>query len=179
MRAKARLLLDEASAAFWTDDEIDWYINEAYKYYYNYLVHSDYNRLRSTTNLSIVSGTETVALPSGCLSCSMLERVFDTKTIPLEYKERFEYRNITSGADSSYYLPTWTVRGSNIVLEPTPTASWTNGLLLHYYPEPSEMSSDSDEPDAGFLSTFHGMLPVKAAIFAKEGRQEGSILLRS
>lgn len=172
MRAKARILLDESSAVFWSDDEINWYVNIAYKQYYQHLVFSDFNRLRTTGLLSIVSGTETIALPTGCLSAAMLERVFDTKTIPLEYKERFEAPNLTSGADTSYYLPTWTVRGANIVLEPTPSASFSNGLKIHYYPEPTEMTVDANTPDAGFISTWHDMLPVKAAILAKEGRQE-------
>ena len=176
LRTRTRRILDEISEAFWLDLELDDYINTAYKHYYQQLINVGYHRLLSApTLLTITSGTETVALPSDFFKDRLLERVIDTRTIPLHRKDRYETSNIISGASSSYYLPNYTFRGSNIVLEPTPSATFTNGLKLHYYPIADDLSLDADEPVAGFISDWHRMLPWKAAEMAKGGREEEDI----
>lgn len=171
LRTRQRYLVDEPSAKFWEDVELNWYLNIAYSIYYEELVNAGYSKLESApATLNITAGTETVALPSDYFLWAMLELVKDNKTIPLTYQPRYEAINLTSGSDTSDYEPTWYIRGSNIVLEPTPGASVTGGLKFHYYPSLTELSSDSDTPVIDAI--FHHLIAVKGAIIAKEGRQE-------
>lgn len=175
IRTLVRNLLDEPSEGFWTDTELNIYINAAYEHYYLRIINSDYAGVLTTrTSLNIVAATDTVALPSDFLKHKKLERVFDTYKVPIDYNERHEMGTQTSGADSGNYLPTWQIVGSDIVLEPPPSTSASNGLLLWYYPELTELSADGDTPVTGFRKNWHKMLAVKACVFAKGLKEEES-----
>lgn len=173
MRARVRYLIDEPTETFWLDVELDTYIDAAYNYYYQDLLNANYDGIEAApTNLNIVSGTSTVALPSDFAKARMLERVFSTQTVPLRYVERQEEANIITPMDSSYYLPIWSIIGSNINLEPTPPSSWANGLKLWYFPIPTPMTADAHTPDSGFRAMWHDLIPLRAAVMAKEGKEE-------
>ncbi len=173
IRTEALRYLDDDSESFWDATEINSYINAAYDYYYALAVDENYPGLLSAPAiLNIVSGTETVALPSDFFKVKMLERVFTTKTVACQYIDRLDGANLLTSTDQSYYVPTWKIVGANIVLEPTPSASYVGGLKLNYWPVSVAMVADIDTPIAGFRSPWHRMLPIRAAIMAKGGREE-------
>lgn len=175
MRTKTQQHLDDDSGSFWADSEIDSYINTAYDYYHCIAVDENYAGLITTGLLSIVASTETVALPSDFFKAKMLERVFATENIALDFVDRIGGAVTTSSSSAAYYLPNWKIEGANIVLEPTPQSSYSNGLRLHYWPVITEMSSDSDEPATGFRAPWHRMIPLRAAMFARGGREENDV----
>lgn len=176
IRTETLRYLDDDGESFWDTTEINSYINSAYEYYYSLAVDENYSGLLSTpASLSIVSGTETVALPVDFFKTKMLERVFPTKTVAMYYCDRLDGANLLTSTDQSYYLPSWKIVGANIVLEPTPSASYANGLKLSYWPIPTLMAADIDTPATGFRAPWHRMLPVRAAMMAKGGREENDI----
>lgn len=169
MRTRLRRKLDETSEDYWTDDELTDYINEAYYYYWQWLLNARDNRALKSTTLNIVADTAEIALPSDFISARLIEKVEDNSTYPIEWFERFDEPNYTGGVSYTGYYSGFTIRfvGTDLVLEPTPNTSETGGIKLTYYFLPAELSDDSDTPDAGFSALYHDLLLFKAAVFAK------------
>lgn len=169
MRTRLRRKLDESEESYWTDAELTDYINEAYYYYWEWLLNARDNRSLKSTTLDIVAGTAEIALPSDFVVARLVEKVEDNSTYPIKWFERFDEPNYTAGVSYSNYYPDFTIRfvGSNVVLEPTPNTSQTGGIKLTYYFHPTELSDDTDIPDAGFSPLYHSLLPFKAAVYAK------------
>lgn len=169
MRTRLRRKLDETTEGYWSDDELNDYINEAYYYYWQWLLNARDNRALKSTTLNIVAGTAEIALPSDFIAARLVEKVEDNATYPIEWFERFDESNYTSGVTYSSHYPNFTVRfvGSNLVLEPTPNTSETGGIKLTYYYYPTELTDDDHSPDAGFSPLYHDILPFKASTYAK------------
>lgn len=174
MRTRLRRKLDESSESYWTDDELNDYLNEAYYYYWQWLLNARDNRALKSTTLNIVADTAEIALPSDFVAARLVEKVENNVTYPIEWFERFDEPNYTGGVTYSSHYPNFTVRfvGSNLVLEPTPNTSETGGIKLTYYFYPAEMSIDTESPDAGFSPLYHDLLPYKASVFAKTKEEQ-------
>ena len=167
LRARIRRKLDEESAGFWSDAELDDYINEGYLEFWKQAVQGQYYKTQKTSLLNTVSGTAEISLPSDFLKFRLVEKVLPDRTVPLEYRSRFEQTNRTSGYGSTAYsLYTYDVIGSNLVLEPTPQVSETGGIKATYFYTPTRLSADSDEHDLG--SIHDALLVAYACVQAKE-----------
>jgi hypothetical protein len=174
MRTKLRYYLDDVNQQRWSEPiELDYYLNLAYKSYYNELIDEGYKGLLATPSfLDTTGGIETVSLPSDFYKAFRIDKVDGDRYIPLRYKENYE--NEICRNNNSYYY-TYSFRGENLVLNPIPSTTETNSLRLIYYPEMVDMSDDTDEPVAGFKESWQEMIPVKAAILAKAGREEDDV----
>lgn len=176
IRTNARDLLDESTASYWPDAQLNRFINRAYRYYWMWLIEQNVPGILKTTTLNIVADTATIALPSDFVKARLVERVFDSYTVPLRYFERYDTINRTDGTsvnDIIGYLPDYHFVGSNLVLEPTPSDSQTGGIKLTYYYIPTELSSDSDVPNPMLPSLYHDLLVYGCVMDAK--RKEESV----
>lgn len=173
IRTKARRKLDETAAKFWTDDDLNDYIDQGYNFYWQWMVQAQHNLTITTTTLNLVSGTATIALPSDFLEARLVERVTANYTIPLPYYERYNTLNMTSGyVDNASAVYTCRFLGSSLLLEPTPQITETGGIKLTYFRTPTALSSDSDTPE--IPSIFHDMLVTYTVIQAKEKEEAES-----
>lgn len=170
IRQKARRKLDETSAKFWTDEDLNDFINQGYRYYWQWMIQAGQYITLKETNLDIVASTSTIALPSDFIKVKMLERVIDGIQIPLDYYDRTESENYTTGVSTANFLYSYRLLGANLVLEPTPQESATSGLKLTYFYMMDEMDDDSDIPLIPLL--YHDLLVSYAVIQAKE-KEEG------
>ncbi|MBP7209567.1 MAG: hypothetical protein KBA02_00060 [Paludibacteraceae bacterium] len=169
LRARVRSYLDEASASYWTDNELNNWIEQAYNYYYMWVIQTFDGYFAKDILMNIVAGQAKYALPSDFFKIRLLERVYPTQTIPLKFFDRIETPNIISGANYGLYnVPTYRFEGQNIVLEPTPDASFTNALRLEYYPQPTTLSAESSTLDDGYLPLWEEPLVLRAVISAKQ-----------
>lgn len=170
IRTKVRRKIDEEAASFWSDDELDDYINQAYRYYLNKLLELSHPILLTSTNLSIVAGTSTIALPSDYIEARLVEHTYPNYTRPLQYVERYDQVNGTSGNLSAGCEYTYCFMGNNLVLQPTPVSSEvgsaTAGIKLTYFYLPDDLSDDADEPI--FSALYHDLLVLNAVLQAKE-----------
>ena len=174
LRTKTRYYLDDDSATRYTNTEVNVYINLAYNFYYQELVSHGYDGLLTTpASLNIVASTDTIALPSTFLKVKTLLRVIDTRKIPLEYFRNYD--NVEYSNKYGEYVPTYDLQGLNIKLYPTPDSSYTAGLELRYWPIMTELVDDANSPVAGFIAPWQNMITLKAAIFAKGGREEEDV----
>lgn len=168
LRERVRGYLDEPVAAFWTDAELNNWINQGYFFYYQWVVMSFDGYFAEETNLNIVANQALYPMPANFYKIRLLERIFSTFTVPLRVFDRMESANMTSNTNfSNLYLPTYRFEGSSVVLEPTPGLSITNGLRLEYVPQPVQMNLDSDSPDPDFLVMWEETIVLRAAIAAK------------
>jgi len=167
IRTNARYKLNETSAKFWTDAELNSYINEGNRYYWSLLILAQDPLTIKETNLTITSGTESIALPSDFIKIRLIERAFDSYDIPLKYKERYDTANGTSTSSAgNTYLPSYRVMGSNLILEPTPQSTLTNGLVFTYFYQTADLDDDTDSPE--FNAHHHDILVDFCCVRAKE-----------
>lgn len=169
LRTRVRDYLDEPTAAFWTDAQLNNWINQAYFYYYMELVDAYESYFATTIFYNIVSGLANYPLPADFDKLRLLERVIDgTTTVPLMEFNRLEAPNIISNFTyTNAYLPTFRFYGSEFLLEPTPSVNVANGLRFEYVPAPVTMVLDSDQPNQGFLNHWQETIVLKAVISAK------------
>lgn len=142
----------DSVTGFVDEPMLDRWVNEGYMKYSHVLMLADEGYFEQTFGLDIISGQEEVPLPSlfdgrgAHLKTMLLERVLSNQRIPLTFHKRYNEANSTNGGLSGFsFLPTWKFRGSNIILEPTPTftelASSTSGLLLTAQVMPARLVS--------------------------------------
>jgi len=169
LRARVRAYLDEAAAAYWTDDELNNWIKQSYYYYYQWVIQTFEGYFSKDTLISIVANQAKYAVPSDFFKIRLLERVLPNQTVPLKPYDRMETANVTSGAAyGTFNVPTYRFEGQSIVLEPTPDSSFVDGLRLEYYPQPSNLPLDTSELDPGYLEIWEEPIVLRAVISAKQ-----------
>lgn len=177
-----RITLQSSSAeGFFTDSEIYAGIGKAYKKYTLIMLKEGVGYFETKTNLALVASEEAITTADfdpPFFSISTLERRVSNGTQPLITDQRRFRPNITTSTGSGdSYLPTYKVRGTNIILEPAPlsdeAASSTTGLMLvyNYIPEFPGPDSDSDfEFDDNFPVIYESMVEDYAAVYCLENK---------
>lgn len=176
-----RVILQETTENFFKDTEIYTGISKAYKKYSLVMLTKGIGYFVTTTNLSLVASTETISLASlnpPFFSIASLERRISNGTQPLQPDVRRYTPNITTATGSGdSYLPTYKLRGTNLVLEPAPlsseTGSATAGLKLdyNYIPTfPTSASASSFTFDANFPVIYESGIEDYAALFCMENK---------
>jgi|SRR6185437_3942446 len=132
--------------SFWSDTELTRYNNEAIRILMAELSSVNEGQGATVTSLNIVSGADTIALPSDFFVCLGLFKVLPTQNIRLPYINDLTKSYYTSaGTNSETYVPYYFFRGNNIVLRPPPTFNETGGLLLEYIQLPAALTDGADQ----------------------------------
>lgn len=148
MRTTLRDRLDEATAAFWADAELNRYLNEG-----AIQVARRSESLRSTASINIVAGTADYTAPTNIIRNYRAEYARSSNEIwPLEPRDLnsmdplwVPYR--TNQSRPAVYTM-WGVSGAmTISLWPVPNESITGGLKLYYYKLPTAMATDGASLD--------------------------------
>ncbi len=162
-----------AQNSTWTNLELTSYLNEAVRTYFAEVVKPSEGYFTTSTdpgsNLSYVNGTETVALPTDC---------FEVKALFVQRSngwEILEYRNnVTTGiltntgsSGGNTYSPTYSFRGNDLVLNPTPNADGANQLRLDYIQFPDQMVNGGDSLTNQVSPVFKQLLVAYAVWMAK------------
>jgi len=185
IRTKTRYFLDDDNSGTgqnvrWTDTEINSYINEAYRFYYNELMAHNYDGITKTITMDLVSDDENVELPEDWAKTRIIYRVGSDFDIPLQYGRNYDSYITKTGAGTSGYTPVYDYAGdedgnNSLVLYPRPSFSETGGLKMIYWPQMVELVNDADSPVFGFNVQWHDMIPLRSAIWAKGGREEEDV----
>lgn len=162
------------SNSTWTDTELVEYLNEAVRMYFAEVIATGEGYFVTTTdpsnNLSIVSGQETVALPSD---------FFQVKALYIQRSNGWELlecrNNVTSGfisqgggTGSNTYSPYYYFQGNNLVLHPTPNFSATGILRLDYVQFPDQMVNGGDLLTNQVSPVFKQVIEKYAIVQAKK-----------
>lgn len=173
LRTQIQTELEDSAGTFWSSTDIDYYINASNRYYWNWLLLARHNACLATTTANIVSGTDTIVLPTDFYDFRLVEYVKDGVYLPIKMYERHTEANssASSGIDVYSYYPNYTYRrvGSNLILEPIPNESITNGIRVTYlkaYPAP--MVDDDDESG----SALYDDLLIERSIIQAKAKEE-------
>lgn len=181
LRSRVRFNLGEpnpGSQPRFDNASINNHINEGYSHYQQALMRNGEGDLATTAFINLVANQEAYPLPTNWVRTEKLSRVVSFGTIPLERFERYDTPNTTFGGNAGdQYLPSYRYRGRNIILEPFPTFSQTNGLFHEFYELKAPMVLDSDSPDAGFIEPWQSMLVLWATISEMDAKEAiGSVV---
>lgn len=153
-RAYVRSLLAEPQASYWTDEEIDAYMKVAIVNIMGLFFNLLYPIYSSTSYLSVVAGSNYVALPEDCY------KVISVK-LANEPEKEFPYipENLRDYYEAAGDLEGWHFEGGQIKIYPTPAETKANYLKIRYLPKFTDLE---DVPE--FL---HPLLAVETVIQAK------------
>lgn len=167
LRTRVREKVDEATAAFWTNTVVDNQLNEAYRFYWAFIIklHEGYFNKISQISFDANSAGE-YSLPSDFFKARLVSRNLSTEKVPLKYNERFETSISTTLANSTYNLPTYRFIGAKIKFEPAPDFSETNAVDLEYTRTLSDLSA-SVNVDSEFPALGEDCVVLRAVIKCK------------
>jgi hypothetical protein len=116
---------------YWTDDEINNWLNQSYFYYYQWIMQSFQGYFLKDTLMDINAGQDKYTVPADFFKIRLLERILPTQTVPMRVFDRMESPNVTTGANyGNFAVPTYRFEGEYIVLEPTPDSTFTSTDLI-------------------------------------------------
>jgi hypothetical protein len=154
--------------SFWTDAELSDYLNKGVQRYFAEVVMHREGQFTATTTLDIVSGTETVALPSDFFEVRSLYITRSGGWEILPYRNNITdgfYTTGSSGAEQ--FRPYYFFRGNSLVLRPTPNFSATACLKLEYIQFPDTMVNGGDSLTTQVAPVFQELIEMYAIYKAK------------
>ncbi len=154
--ARIALRQQKAENSRFTDAELTGYANDAIQQIFAITNETSEGQFDKTTTLNIVSGAETVALPTDCFAVKTLYKVQGTVNRRLEYKQTVldDYDNNATNSGSTTYEPYYYFRANNIVLRPIPGFSETAGLVIEYTSYPDVLVYGGDILTSGISPVF-------------------------
>ena len=167
LRTRVRYNLDETTATFWSDNEIDSWLNESYRYYWNFIIQAFESFFLKTAYISFDNNAAgEYTLPTDFYKLKLILRNLGGETVPLRYFERYDNSvpNITT--ISSYNLPTYRFRNGKLLFEPAPAITETNALTIEYIKTLTTLSSVQDV-DSEFPSLAEDCMVIRATLKAK------------
>lgn len=172
IRTHMRDLLDESTEGFWSNDDLNRYINLANRKVNSVvsLLHEEYFTVSST--FSTVSGTKSYSLPTDCRLVRRLEIYNSSDASDIIKVDELRFPRIEAGGEwpfsSSGQPQRYIVRATQFDLLPTPDAVYT--MRIYYDARKSDLATDSDTPQAP--SEFHDMLVYWACALAQIKNKE-------
>lgn len=165
-RAELRRLLRETTAAnsYWDDTDLLDYYNQAIDLRTIDLAQANEGWVTDPVQTDIIANQAEYLLPEGTGRVKRVLRVFNPGTnnevkVPLTRFERWSYPTPKySGIGDSRHTPTYRLVGDLLYLEPPPTTSETNGLLLEIDVAPARISLDTDKLDQRFPDIMETLL---------------------
>ena len=166
IRTSVRKLLNESTAGFWSDDDLNNYINMANQRVNSIIAASRSDFFTVSATFNTISGTKSYAWPTDCKYIRRIE-VYDTSDPSniLKLDEmKFPRTEAVGSWDISYpgQPRMYISRGGQIDLYPIPDSVYP--LRIYYEPRQSDLATDSDSP----LSPvdFHDMLVYWTCVLA-------------
>ena len=154
--------------SFWKDSEISDYLNEGVRMYFVEATMADEGYFTTQSDLNIVSGTETIALPTDCFKVKNVWKKVTNGFIVLPYQNSVTSGYSTQGAgDGNSYLPSYYFQGNNLVFRPTPQFSETAGIRIEYIQFPDNMVWGGDSLTAQVSPIFKQLIVMYAVYKCK------------
>lgn len=167
-----RNMLNQPNAAnsFWSDAEISDYLNEGIRVYFAEVVQHKEGQWGKTANLDIVSGTETVDLPTDCYQVKTLYKAVSDGYVALPYRNMVteSYATIAGSQGTNSYFPVYDFRENKLLLRPIPQYSEIAGLKLEYIYFPEVLVSAADTLSTNVVPLFKQCVEMYAVCKAKE-----------
>lgn len=158
-----------ASNSTWSDSQLTLWINQGVQRYFGEVVQNVEGHWTKTTTLNIVSGTETIALPSDCFEVKGLWKVTSSGRVALPYQNNLSGDVLTIGgpSGSESFFPAYSFIENSLKLNPVPNYSETGGLYLEYVYFPETMLNAGDTLSTNVAPIFAELVEMYAVYKAK------------
>lgn len=152
----------------WSDQDLTEYLNEAVRMYFAEVILNAEGQFTTVTDLNIVSGAETVDLPTDFYEVKALYKKTSDSYEILPYQNNLTSSYSRQGDQGgSTYFPSYYFRGNKLVLRPIPDFSETAGLRLEYIQFPDTMINGGDALTSGVSPIFKQLIEMYAVYKAK------------
>lgn len=152
----------------WTDSELLSYINEAVRIYFAELSEINEGYFVSTDDLDIVSGTQTIALPSDFFKIKNVWKKVSNGYVILKYRNNVTEGYSTQGGGSTEaYFPDYSFRGNSLLFSSVPNFSETDGIKVEYVAMPATLLNGADQMTAQISPIFKQVVEMYAVYKAK------------
>lgn len=146
-RTYVRSLLAEDTAKFWSDPQLNTFIQRAFLTVYNIVGNQRRGYFETVANISYVAGTELYTLPgNGLVKLTLVERIDQApfvNILPVDITEKNNYARqngqILTPGQERYFIT-----GNQIGITPIPDAALPNALRLWHIPTPTLPTADAD-----------------------------------
>ena len=156
LRTLARLEADFVNSQFFSDSDVNLLINRSADQFYNLVVASDEDYYRSSSTISLVSGTDSYTLPADFFKVARVRAQIGSS--PNFYEEILRFND----SERDYY---------SISAATIPTMT----VLLEYIPARADLVNDSDTMD--FINGFDELVITDAAIKMKDREESDTNVL--
>jgi hypothetical protein len=154
--------------SFWTDAELLGYLNDAVSVYFLEAAQANEGYFTTTSDLNIVSGTDTIALPADCFQVKRVLKKVTDGYVACDYRNTMTQGIATQGgSNSNSFIPAYYFRGNSLVLDPVPQFSETGGIRLEYIQFPDQMIYGGDSLTAQVSPIFKQLITMFAVYRAK------------
>lgn len=170
MRTVVRRFLNQESSTntFWSNAELDSYLNEATRLYMAELLQMGEGHFVKQADLDIV-GSDLITLPTDFFKVRAVYKKLSNGYEILPYDN-----NVTSGYstndnnNSNTYRGSYYIRNNNtLVLRPGPNFSETGGIRVEYIALPDTLDNDSDTLPSDISALFKQCIEMYAVYKAK------------
>lgn len=152
----------------WSDEELSVYLNEGVRRYFAEAVMSFEGLFTTTYPLDLVADTEAVDLPSDFYEVKAVYRKTSGgyQVLP---SHNMLLRNIstTDSGSGDLYTPSYSLRKNQLILNPRPSFSETDGLLIEYVQFPESMVTGGDTLTSQVSPVFKDLIIAYAVYKAK------------
>lgn len=182
IRANVRRHLGETTANFYSNADLNQFIGDAFKKFTIIMIEEGEGYFETTVGQGFTANQESYDLSSLSPVFFKVSQVFKRNSygiVPLQQDEkRFTINSTIYTGTGDSYLPSWKLRGTNIVFQPTPqtteaTTSTTGWQLDYYYLPtfPDASSVDGFTFDANFSTMYEPLVELEATITALEAKE--------
>lgn len=165
---RVREKVDEDEAAFWTDTVINNQLNEAYRFYWLFIIRHHEGYFLTSDNIDFDGNADgEYALPTDFFNSRLVSRIFSTEKVPLKNYERYDTAVTKTVTNLTFNLPTYRIKGSKIKFEPGPDFSETDAVELEYIKTLPDLSVLVNV-DSEYPSVAEDCVVIRATIKCKE-----------
>lgn len=164
LRDAVRIEIRDPDGIQFDDEKLDANINQAYRTTYLQVANQLQDYFESIDTQDIVANQAEYPEPANCLRVKRVELVYSTGRVPLA---RYR-RGISPSSTAASFLnilapaPTFDFRGSDIVIDPSPANSVTDGLDITFQAGPTDLVDDTDSLHADFKDFWRDVIIIRA-----------------
>lgn len=167
VNVRAMLGQPDENNSNWSNEQVLNYLNEAVRRYFGEVVQKSEGLFTKQADLDIVSGTDTIALPSDWFEIVRLYKKIGTEYYIMPYDNAFNQDYTTNGPSSSTNIMSYYFRGDDLVLRDVPQFSETGGLRMEYIFFPETMVHGGDTLTTNVAPVFKDLIEMYAVYKCK------------
>lgn len=174
IRTDVRTLLNEATAGFWTNANLNTYINKANQRVNTIIAATREDYFTESSTFSTVAATKSYAFPTDCRFIRRIEHYSTSDAGDIEKLDELKFPRTEMQGEWPFTETgrpkRYSVFGTQFNLGPIPDAVYT--MRIYYDSRKSDLASDTDSPSSP--TDFHDMIVYWTCVLALAQNKESS-----